>query len=60
MLVDSSAGFNSGINDTQPKPARNMGFPNMKYLDPDAKGAPIQEKTLYKEYQNIKNNDIKK
>lgn len=36
-----------------------MGFPNMKYLDPDYKGQPIQEKTLYKEYQNIKDNDIK-
>lgn len=38
-----------------PNAARNMGFPDMKYLDPDAKGDPIQEKTLYKEYQ--RNND---
>lgn len=36
-----------------------MGFPDMKYLDPEAKGQPIQEKTLYKQYQNIKDNDIK-
>lgn len=36
-----------------------MGFPDMKYLDPEAKGQPIQEKTLYKEYLNIKDNDIK-
>jgi len=31
---------------------RNMGFPNMKYLDPDSHGAPIREETFYKE--NIK------
>lgn len=39
--------------------ARNMGFPNMKYLDPDAQGPPVQEKTLYKEFQQNKDNDIK-
>ena len=48
-----------GFNNDQPKAARNMGFPDMKYLDPDYKGQPIQEKTLYKEYLNIKDNDIK-
>ena len=32
-----------------------MGFPNMKYLDPETKGDPIMEKTMYKEYQ--KNQD---
>ena len=42
-------------NGDGPNAARNMGFPNMKYLDPDAKGAPIQERTLYKEYKE--NND---
>ena len=45
--------------DDGPKMARNMGFPNMKYLDPDAQGPPIQEKTLYKEFQQNKDNDIK-
>lgn len=25
----------------EPKAARNMGFPNMKYLDPETLGAPI-------------------
>lgn len=45
--------------DDGPKMARNMGFPNMKYLDPDTLGAPIQEKTLYKEFQQNKDNDIK-
>ena len=35
-----------------------MGFPNMKYLDPDSKGAPIQEKTFYKQY--LLNNDENK
>ena len=45
--------------DDGPKMARNMGFPNMKYLDPDALGPPIQEKTLYKEFQQNKDNDIK-
>ena len=43
-----------------PNPARNMGFPNMKYLDADAVGAPIQEKTLYKEFQQNKDNDIRR
>lgn len=32
----------------------------MKYLDPDAVGAPIQEKTLYKEFQKNKDNDIRR
>lgn len=45
--------------DDGPKMARNMGFPNMKYLDPDAQGPPVQEKTLYKEFQQNKDNDIK-
>lgn len=42
-----------------PKMARNMGFPNMKYLDPDVCGPPIQEKTLYKAFQQNKHNDVK-
>lgn len=45
--------------DDGPKMARNMGFPDMKYLDPDAQGPPIQERTLYKEFQQNKDNDIK-
>ena len=49
----------AGHADEGPKMARNMGFPNMKYLDPDAQGPPIQEKTLYKEFQQNKDNDIK-
>jgi hypothetical protein len=36
-----------------------MGFPNMKYLDPDSQGAPIQEKTFYKQYL-LNNDEIKK
>ena len=50
-----------GVRDADdgPKMGRNMGFPNMKYLDPDAQGPPIQEKTLYKEFQQNKDNDIK-
>jgi hypothetical protein len=35
-----------------------MGFPNMKHLDPDAIGPPVQM-TLYQEYENY-DNDIKK
>jgi hypothetical protein len=35
-----------------------MGFPNMKHLDPDAIGPPVQM-TLYREYENH-DNDIKK
>ena len=27
--------------DNGPKMARNMGFPNMKYLDPETHGDPI-------------------
>lgn len=27
-----------GFNNDQPKAARNMGFPDMRYLDPDFKG----------------------
>lgn len=37
---------------------RGMGFPNMKHLDPDAVGPPVQSITLYKEYENNQN-DIK-
>ena len=39
------------LDEDGPKLGRGMGFPNMKYLDPDAHGMPILEKTLYKEYQ---------
>lgn len=35
-----------------------MGFPNMKYLDPETQGLPIKEQTFYKEYQD-NNNDLK-
>lgn len=45
--------------DDGPKMARNMGFPDMKYLDPETHGDPIQEKTLYKEYIGNKDNDIR-
>ena len=41
---------------------RNMGFPNMKYLDQDVNGPSVaqnQQQTFYKEYQENKNNDIK-
>jgi hypothetical protein len=30
------------MNDNGPNPARGMGFPDMKYLDPETHGAPIQ------------------
>jgi hypothetical protein len=35
-------------NDDGPNMARGMGFPDMKYLDPESHGAPIQNQTLYK------------
>jgi len=38
---------------------RNMGFPNMKYLDPETHGPPVKEETFYKEYQDNKDNDQK-
>ena len=39
---------------------RNMGFPNMKYLDPDIQGVPVrQDQTFYKEFQANQDNDIK-
>lgn len=47
--------FNNQKDKNGPNAARNMGFPNMKYLDPDSKGDPIQEKTFYKQY--LLNND---
>ena len=31
-----------------PQMGRNMGFPNMKYLDPDQHGPPVKEETFYK------------
>ena len=37
---------------------RGMGFPNMKHLDPEATGPPVQM-TLYKEYEQNEN-DVKK
>ena len=46
-------------NDDGPKMGRGMGFPDMKYLDPETQGDPIQEKTLYKEYIGNKDNDIR-
>ena len=54
-----NGGGGGGIPNKDIIMARNMGFPNMKYLDPDSHGAPIQEKTLYKEFQQNKNNDIR-
>ena len=36
-----------------------MGFPDMKYMDPDALGPPVIEKTFYKEYQENINNDVR-
>ncbi len=38
------------VHDDGPKMGRNMGFPDMRYLDPDAQGPPVIEKTFYKEY----------
>lgn len=35
-----------------------MGFPNMKHLDPDAVGPPVQTLTMYKDYEKNQN-DIK-
>ena len=31
---------------------RNMGFPNMNYLDPDAQGPPLQNQTYYRNYED--------
>ena len=38
---------------------RNMGFPNMNYLDPDAQGPPLQTQTYYKNFEDNQDNDIK-
>jgi hypothetical protein len=60
QLMDDDANTVDGARDTAgPKIGRGMGFPDMKYLDPDARGMPIQEKTLYKEFQQNKDNDVK-
>ena len=29
---------------------RNMGFPNMNYLDPEANGPPLQQQTYYRNF----------
>lgn len=36
-----------------------MGFPNMNYLDPDAKGPPLQTQTYYRNYEDNQDNDVK-
>lgn len=36
-----------------------MGFPNMNYLDPEAKGPPLQNQTYYRQYEDNQDNDIK-
>ena len=38
-------------NDKNKANFRNMGFPNMNYLDPDAHGPPVQDQTFYKDYE---------
>jgi len=52
MYGNSSVKVQKRHNDEGPKMARNMGFPDMKYLDPEQHGPPIKEETFYKE--NIK------
>ena len=47
-------------NDKNKANFRNMGFPNMNYLDPDAHGPPVQDQTFYKDYEENQENDIKK
>ena len=51
MLNDMSVNMNTddqedlktmdGARDTGPKMGRGMGFPDMKYLDPESHGLPI-------------------
>lgn len=43
-----------------PLMGRNMGFPNMKYLDPETHGPNVRENTLYKQFYNDTTNDLKK
>ena len=38
---------------------RNMGFPNMNYLDPEANGPPLQTQTYYKNFEEDQDNDVK-
>ena len=47
-------------NDNNKANFRNMGFPNMNYLDPDAHGPPVQDQTFYKDYEENQENDIKR
>ena len=51
MNTDEDMATMDGARETGPKMGRGMGFPDMKYLDPDAHGMPVMEKTLYKEFQ---------
>ena len=39
-----------------------MGFPNMKHMDPEVNGPPVdklQQQTFYKEFTENKTNDVK-
>ena len=48
----SSSGSQIDIAQDQNKAQfRNMGFPNMNYLDPDAQGPPLQTQTYYRNYE---------
>ena len=39
---------------------RNMGFPNMNYLDPESHGPPVQTQTFYKDFEEDRENDVKR
>ena len=47
-------------NDHNKANFRNMGFPNMNYLDPDTHGPPVQNQTFYKDFEENEENDIKR
>ena len=39
------------LHEGDPKPGRLMGFPDMRYMDPEAVGVPVQSNiTFYKKY----------
>ena len=47
-------------NDNNKANFRNMGFPNMNYLDPETHGPPVQNQTFYKDFEEMRDNDVKR
>ena len=65
QFSDDDSGDDSNVpidigQDANKAQFRNMGFPNMNYLDPESHGPPVQNQTFYKEFEDDRENDIKR